>query len=165
LHEAFRLEYANHVNELERPIEVFSAGQRNEKWRISEFGFDILVVETDGFEPTPRHKRDMPVFGRPLWQVESEMGVDGFEVGKDLGKLVVGAAADKLLVTRCRNDVEGFNDYIAGVSRNIKGSLFVAYVPSYSRNDAGIAAWQATTPIPFELYEIWPKRERIDFAN
>jgi hypothetical protein len=125
------------------------------KWKISEFGFDVLVVETDGDVPTPVHKKPMPVFGRPLWQVESEMDVNGFEVGKDLGKLVAGAAANKLLVTRFRNDVATFNNYLIRLSRHSTGALFVAYLPSYSRLDKGIHVWTtAGAKVPVDVYEL-----------
>ncbi len=146
LHDAFRCDYDNHPEVGLGTIKVFSAGCP------IEIGFDVLVAGTDACTPSSVHQELIPVFRQPLWQVKSELNPSGREVAADLGKLVMGAAPNKLFVTCFRNDVSAFNDFLVRISCHCTGNLYVAYVPSYSRTRDALLWEQSGYPIPYGLY-------------
>lgn len=135
LHDAFEAEAGG------TPCKVFTrtvpSGFDTGGKELFEFLFDLTVIGWGeaARAPGPRAEtKHLPILGRPLWQVESEIHRNTRAVAFDLGKLMQGAAPNKLLITARRADPEAFNRFLEAALRphdEARGNLFVGYVPNY----------------------------------
>lgn len=143
LHDGFERYYGN-----EEQIAVFSKARRSsgiaQKWQRSEYLYDLTVVEAASRE-APIHKTALvPVITRALWQVESEMGLSAVDVAEDLGKLVLGSAASKLLIVARPADANNLNPWVEFIGRAaefVPNNFFLAMMPTYSTAGSAHEAW------------------------
>lgn len=156
LHGAFREAYRNHadVTVHGKPLATnrHDGGARRGEFRRGEYGFDLAVVQTALVE-APYHRTRtgrirVPIVVRHLWQVESEMSNSARVVSEDIGKLVGGDAANKLLVARIPGQREGgerWRGFLGSAARHASGQMFVALMPSYG-GTAGSREWTEGVP-------------------
>ncbi len=124
-------------------------------WHLWEFLHDVAVVEVGRCLPG-YHKDEIVFVKRAIWQVESEVTNDGSELAKDVSKLRVSVAENKLLIARqtTQDDWESWLRFIGRLVDGMTGPVFLGLMPSYSskpklRNEA--QEWHdCTTAI--ELY-------------
>jgi hypothetical protein len=102
---------------------------------MREFLYDAIVVEVDE-TPAPFKKgRNIKFIKRAIWQIESEMANNGSEVAKDLSKLRVGSADNKLLLVRETTQADGprrWLDFIGQLVAGMEGNIFLGLMPTYS---------------------------------
>ena len=92
-------EVGNQNNVEANMIEAFflSDDPEQKELGLSEFLHDICIARTDTV-CAPRHRKDLRVVSKVLWQVESEFSSNSREGVKDFNKLIAGNAENKLFV-------------------------------------------------------------------
>jgi hypothetical protein len=154
LHEAFEIKYAA------PEYMVFSTAKRNKEFGLSQYLFDIAVLER-----RPKNAKsanlgvEIPVVTGAVWQVESEMAGNGRSVSVDLGKLVCGSAENKLLIVRRPKvgesaPIADINSFVIDSASACKGNLFVVFLPVYAKGHTDLDAhWmKPDLALPHELY-------------
>ena len=102
-------------------------------WQRWEFMHDVSVVEVDWVKAAYRDA-DVPIVRRALWQVESEVRLNGTAVAEDLSKLIVGQADFKLMIVARtkREDATRWADFIRRAAQGISAHAYVAEIPTYA---------------------------------
>ena len=102
---------------------------------------------------------ELPVIERTFWQVESEMAGNGRSVAIDLGKLVCGCSANKLLIVRLPVEgksapISAVNQFILEAAEFCSGNLFVAFLPVYATGHKHLEEYWMNTNVslPFQLF-------------
>jgi hypothetical protein len=143
LHDAFLAKYPK-----ER-YSVLSGDRRSsgltEPWGRYEFLHDIAVLEVDKTSAAYRQGIDIPRVRKCLWQVESEVVLDGTGVGLDVGKLVAGSAVSKLLIAAApseRRDRQKWVKFVEELVKYLDGNFFLGLIPTYSNKDGLPRLWK-----------------------
>jgi hypothetical protein len=113
-----------------------------------EFLFDLAVVEVERRAAPFQTASQLQIVTGCLWQVESEVGLNSRAVTDDLGKLVLGSAAAKLLIVAqptAALRLEKWLDHIRYASQYIQNDFLLAVIPSYSESSSSYDAWRRGT--------------------
>jgi hypothetical protein len=105
----------------------------------------------------PKDEKDKVAFvRRAIWQVESEVANNGSELAKDVSKLRVSVAENKLLIARqtTQADPKYWLSFIGRLVEDMTSPVFIGLMPSYSskpklRSEA--EKWHDCT-VTIELY-------------
>lgn len=123
---------------------AYPSSGATEKWGRSEYLYDLSVVEAEQ-RPAPIHASAfVPVVTRALWQVESEIAPDSVKVAEDLGKLVLGSAASKLLISAYPSAEQNYRqwmEFFEKAAQHVPNNFFLAMMPSYSTLGSAHQAW------------------------
>jgi hypothetical protein len=111
-----------------------------------EFLHDVSVVEVSRVK-APIANRDVALIKRAIWQVESEVELDGNAVAEDLSKLHIGISDHKLFIAgkpRQEERLQAWLSFLSTISHGID-NLYLALVPSYSQGGPDWQHWREGT--------------------
>lgn len=99
---------------------------------------DIVVAKIEQ-RPAPYNITRWVERVKYIWQCESEISLKATELVKDIGKLVAGTAASKLLVagTPSRDNLQPWLECIEWAAAYMSGNFFLALMPSYASEATG----------------------------
>ncbi len=147
LHDGFRNAYPD-----EERFAVFSRARppcgATKAWHRHEYLYDVTVAETECRSAPIHSHASVPVITRCLWQVKSEVAQNSSAVAEDLGKLVLGSGASKLLIAARpagEQNLKAWIDFIEQAAKHVPNNFFLALIPTYSTLKSAHQSWIART--------------------
>ena len=111
---------------------------------LNELLHDVVVVECEE-TISPRHKARIPYVKSALWQVESELELNGRSAVMDFNKLVLGSAQNKLFVGPITSDPGSFRESLAPIAQACSGNVYAAFIPApnqWYKRSPEVSVWK-----------------------
>ena len=154
-------EIRNQDNVAKSKIEAFflSDNPEQKKLGLSEFLHDICIARTHTV-CAPKHKKDLRIVTKVLWQVESEFSSNSREAVKDFNKLIAGSAENKLFVGPYKGRSSQANQAAEAHRETLAKILRIAGLPKGDRWLLGQIPhpdiWEPTEDHPITCWEFCP---------
>lgn len=129
------------IDSLARRFEEHYGGERHrlfwsgnaanrEPFGVNELLFDIAVCSVSATKSLQAEARDLPFIARCHWQIESEFSrTSTRHIVRDMSKLVMGSAENKLFVAARRGDREpAVLEQCSGIAACCSGGVYFCFV-------------------------------------